>query len=310
MSRASAARATVLAAAGVLLSGLFLAGNADAQGAWVDPAGTLSASVDYVMSPSEAIVETPDLEFEDEPIISHAVTLGAEFTLIENLAVEASLPVMFTKYAGDGESFPAHGNYDDGDYHSTLQDFRMGARYQLLREVVAFSPHIAGSIPVRDYENQGYAAAGRGLKQLHLGASVGRTLDPILPNLFVHATYEFSLVEHLDATPETEEIGQNRSDLAFLLGYFFLDGDLSVDVGANWRIAHGGVHFTELGEHPQAVQDYHDALLREEFILVGGDVGYKITDRFSVDATARFFVRGYNTRDSNIFGLGLTFVVL
>jgi hypothetical protein len=310
MSRASAIRATAFAAAGLLISSLLLAGNADAQGAWVDPAGSLSGSLDYVMGPSNAIVETPDLEFEDEPIISHTISLGAEYTPIEDLAVEASLPLVLVKYQGDGESFPPHGNYDDGDYHKTLQDFRLGARYQLLREIVAFSPHIAGSIPVRDYENQGYASAGRRLKQLHLGASVGRTLDPILPNLFVHATYEFSLVEKLDATPETEEVGQNRSDLAFLLGYFFLDGDLSLDVGANWRIAHGGIEFTEYGDYAQSVQDYHDALLREEFILVGGDVGYKITDRFSVDATARFFVRGYNTRDSNIFGLGLTFAVL
>jgi hypothetical protein len=211
---------------------------------------------------------------------------------------------------------PAHGEYDDGDMHTTLTDLRLGARYQLLREIVAFAPHIGGSIPVTDYENVGFANAGRGLKQLHLGASLGRTLDPVLPNLFVHGTYEFSLVERFDDTSTeeeaeiTKEVGQNRSDVALMLGYFFLEGDLRLNLGYNWRIHHGGVDFTELGSPDSPMYRYHDPLLNEEFMLLGGDIGYDLTDRLSINASTRFFLRGYNTRDANLFSLGLSFAVL
>jgi hypothetical protein len=313
MSRASLTRAAAgLAVVVILCTG---ARAAEAQ-AWVDPVGSLSTSLDYIFSPSEAIVITPDDEADGEPITAHTVSLGLEYIPIENLALQASLPMVATKYGGDGMPAAPHGEYDDGDMHTALTDLRLGARYQLLREIVAFAPHIGGSIPLTDYENVGFANAGRGLKQLHLGASLGRTLDPVLPNLFVHATYEFSLVERFDDTSTeeeadmTKEVGQNRSDLAFLLGYFFLDGDLRINLGYNWRIHHGGLDFTELGPIGSTLERYHDPLLNEEFMLLGGDVGYDLTERVSINASTRFFLRGYNTRDANLFGLGLTFAIL
>ncbi|HKE16550.1 MAG TPA: hypothetical protein VKB80_16875 [Kofleriaceae bacterium] len=315
MSRVSLTRAGATLAA-LLLVAAFCERNAAAQ-AWVDPAGSLSASFDYSYSPSSAIVTNPDVpKSEGEPITAHMFQLGAEYTPIEDLAVDATMPIIAVKYGGDGDPFPRHGSYDDGSLHTTLTDLRLNVRYQLLHDIVAFTPRIGASIPVTDYEHVGFANAGRGLKQLHLGASVGRTLDPVLPNLFAQATYEYSLVEHFTDTMTEEEadvtktVGQNRSDIAALIGYFFLDGDLRVDLGFNWRIQHGGVGFLTLGDPGQPMYDYHDPLLDEEFMLLGGDVGYDVTDRLSVQATTRFFLRGYNTRDANIFGLGLTFAIL
>ena len=317
MSRASVMRA------GAGLAALFIMAavserSAAAQ-AWVDDAGTLSTSLDYAFSKSNAVVEEPGEEFDGEPVTVHAMTLGLDYTPIERLGLQASMPLVMVKYGGDGDPFMRHGDYDDGDFHTTLTDFRLNARYQLMQEIVAFAPHIGASIPVTDYESVGFANAGRGLKQLHLGASVGRTLDPAVPNLFFHATYEFSLVEKYSDTATdaeadvTKEVGQNRSDISALLGYFFLDGDLTFDVGFNWRISHGGINFTDVpGEI--AVDDprfvYHDPLLNEEFILLGADVGYNLTDKVSLNATSRFFLRGYNTSDAIRFGLGLTFAIL
>ncbi|HWM86698.1 MAG TPA: hypothetical protein VNO33_12690 [Kofleriaceae bacterium] len=315
MSRASLTRAGSMLAAFVIMSA-FSERTAGAQ-AWVDTPGSLAASLEYVFAPSTAIVNDPDEEFDNEDITAHTVSVGLEYTPIEDLGLDLTVPMVATKYGGEGTSFPPHGDYDDGDLHTTLQDLRLNARYQLLHEIVAFAPHIGGSIPLSDYETIGFANAGRGLKQLHVGASIGRTLDPVLPNLFVHATYEFSLVERFDdtngdeaAAEMTKDIGQNRSDVSFLLGYFFLDGDLSLDVGLNWRIHHGGIDFSELGAPGGPMYVYHDPLLNEEFMLVGGDVTYNITDRISVNGTTRFFLRGYNTRDANLFGLGLSFAIL
>jgi hypothetical protein len=318
MSRASLTRA------GACLIALFTLGvlserSAGAQ-AWVDPGGSLSASLDYLFSPSQAIVENPDDEFDGEPITAHIVSLGVDYAPIERLGLSAVLPMVAIKYGGDGNPFMRHGDYDDGDYHTTLTDLRFNARYQLLEEIVAFAPHVGVSIPVADYENVGFANAGRGLKQLHLGASVGRTIDPVLPNLFFHVTYEYSLVEKYTDTANdaeadvTDNVGENHSDLAALLGYFFLDGALRIDAGFNWRIHHGGINFTDFTEGGFPATDprftYHDPLLNEEFMLIGADLGYELTDRITLEATTRFFLRGYNTRDANTFGLGLTFDIL
>lgn len=318
MSRASVTRAGAGLAALFILAGV-AERSASAQSAWVDGAGSLSSSFDYAFSNSPNLIANPDTTFEDEKVSAHIFSLGLEYTPIEHLAVDATLPLMMTKYGGDGIPGERHGDYDDGDFHTTLTDLRMNARYQVLQDIVAFSPHVGFTLPVADYETRGFANAGRHLKALHLGGSVGKLFDPFAPNLFFQATYEFSLVEKFtgtttDAEAEvTKEVGQNRSDLSLLLGYFFLEGDLRINAGFNWRVTHGGINFTELGDEiplndPRFT--YHDALLNEEFMLLGGDVGYNITDRVSVDVTSRYFVRGYNALDGLRLGVGLTFGIL
>jgi hypothetical protein len=177
----------------------------------------------------------------------------------------------------------------------------------LLQEpIFAFAPHVGVSIPAMDYEERGFAAVGRGLNQLHLGASIGRTLDPWLPNLYLHVSYEFSIVEKYDATPETEEIDQNRQDLSFQLGYAFLDGKLELNVGLNYRVAQDGLNFTDFSMYSADLRMYHDPLMKEDFLSAGGGAGYEISETLRVNALIRFFIQGYNTRDNDIIALGLT----
>jgi hypothetical protein len=294
--------------------------SASAQGAWVGEAGSLSAGLDYSFNSSPDVVANSDLKFEGEDITAHSVSLSAEYTPIESLAVDVTLPMTMLKFGG-GADAPGdpHGEYDDGDSHTTLTDLRANVRYQVLRDIVALSPHLGFTLPVADYETQGFAGAGRHLKALHLGASVGKLFDPFAPNLFVQATYEFTLAEKFDQTNTesegdvTKEIGQNRSDVSAQLGYFFLDGDLRINAGFNWRIYHDGIAYEDLGTAIPLTDArflYHDALLDEEFMLLGGDVGYIITDRISVDATSRFFVAGSNTLNGIRLGLSLTFTIL
>ena len=319
MSRASLTRA------GAGLAALFIMASvgersAAAQGAWVDEAGSLTGGLNYSFNSSPNVVADSDTKFEGEDITAHTVSFSAEYTPIDHLAIDATLPLTMLKFGGgeDAPGFP-HGDYDDGDYHTTLTDLRANVRYQVLQEVVALSPHLGFTLPVADYETQGFAGAGRHLKALHLGASVGKLFAPFAPNLFIQATYEFTLAEKFDQTDTdaqaevTKEIGQNRSDISAQLGYFFLEGALRVNAGFNWRITHDGIAYTELGEEIPADDArfiYHDALLEEKFVLLGGDVGYNISDRISVDLTSRFFVGGSNTLDGIRLGLGLTFGIL
>ena len=279
--------------------------------AWVGDKGSLDVDFSYQYVPSSTVVSTPDLEIPNRPTRNHVMALGASYVPIEKLELGIALPLAMVKYSGMDDHFPP-GAWDDGKTHTTLTDLRFGARYQLLEEPLAITPHIAASIPVMDYEVIGFATGGRGLKQLHFGLAVGRTLDPVLPNLYFNVGYEFSIGERYDENAETEKIAQRRSDIDAQIGYLFLDGKLNIHLGMNWRLQHGGIAFEEFAEpgFPLELSMNHDPVLDEDFIFAGGGASYAITEKLTVSAITRFFLRGYNTRNQSLYGIGLSWTVL
>lgn len=275
--------------------------------AWVAEKGSLDLSLDYNLGLSNKVVGDK-ADFPKAGTTTHQLTLGAEYTPIPRLAVSVGLPFVLLKYTGDQSAAYAHpggGSYDDGSTHSTLTDLRAGVRYQILEEPVAIAPHVAFSIPVADYETVGNTVAGRHLKALHLGLGIGRVIGAAT---YVHLLYEFSLVEKYDRTPETAKFGQNHSDLAFTVGHKLMNQRLDLHVDANLHLTHGGVSFSELNLAaptlaPEAL--YHDAILAEDIVLVGGGVGYQLTNTLSLSLGARIFVTGQNTQNASVFALGL-----
>lgn len=278
-------------------------GSAGAQ-AWVGPQGGLDVSLDYNLAVSDKVIGNDDVEFPDAGTTTHQLTLGAEYTPIEKLSVGLSLPMVMLKYTGS-DLYPhaGGGSYDDGDLHATLTDLRAGARYQLLDGVVALSPHIGFTIPVADYETIGNTVAGRHLKAAHLGLSVGKVF---MEALYVHLTYEFSLVEKYDRVADTAKYGQNRSDVGFTVGYQLMDGKLDLSLSTNGRITHDGVSFNDFASLTPDEATYHDAILKEEILLVGAGVGYRVTETVGATLAGRLFVAGNNTQNASVIALGLT----
>jgi hypothetical protein len=283
--------------------------TAIAQQAWVGEPGSLSLSLDYSYSRSDKVLAEAGEDVADiDPIFSHIAALGIEYTPIDKLALIATIPVVASSYDYDpGQtSLPPHGRYDDGDTHVAPQDFRLDLRYMVLDDVVTLSPHLSVSIPMSNYETVGYASAGRGLKMLVFGAALGKYFTSGVPDLYIHGRYEFRWVEGYEtAFPETSEYSQNRSFMDVLLGYYILD-ELEVNVAANLQHAHGGFEFANFDDEPPVAQYFHDALLAEGFLHVGGGVSYQAMEKLRVSAFVRFFIRGENTRNSDIYGLGLS----
>ena len=283
--------------------------TAVAQQAWVGDPGSLSVSLDYAYSRSDDVIDEQD-GFTD-PIFSHTPAFGIEYTPIEKLALTATIPMVGSSYdyASADTDLPPHGRYDDGNTHWTLQDFRLDARYMVLDDVITISPHVSLSIPMTNYETVGYAAAGRGLKMLIFGAAVGKYFTSGVPDLYIHGRYEFRWVESYDKSPVTAEIPQNKSFMDVLLGYYILD-ELEVNVAANLQLAHGGFNFPDYPMAPLEVQYYHDPLLAESFLHVGGGLSYQAMEKLRVSAFARFYRWGENTRNSDIYGMGLSWDVM
>ena len=285
--------------------------DAHAQ-AWVGDKGALELSLDYNLGISDKVVQDIGPDNLNAGTTTHQVTLGGEYVPVTGLAVSVGLPFVLLKYTGDKAAYPhpGGGSYDDGSMHATLTDLRAGVRYQVLEEPFALTPHVAVSIPVADYETVGNTVAGRHLKALHLGLGIGRVFGEAT---YVHLLYEFSLVEKYDRTTETKKIGQDRSDFAFTIGHKLLDQRLDLHVDVNGRVAHGGVNFSEVNFNdinmPSPASDvpkYHDAILKENIVLVGGGLGYQLTDSLGASLSARLFVAGSNTQNASVLALGMT----
>jgi len=278
--------------------------DAHAQ-AWVGDKGALELSLDYNLGISDKIVEDKGPDFPNAGTTTHQLTFGGEYVPVTGLAVSVGLPLVLLKYTGDQTIYPhpGGGRYDDGNIHATLTDLRAGVRYQVLEEPFALTPHVAVSIPVADYETVGNTVAGRHLKALHLGLGIGRVFGEAT---YVHLLYEFSLVEKYDRTADTKKIGQDRSDLSFTVGHKLLDQRLDLHVDANARLAHGGVNFSDFATLPADQQLYHDAILNENIVLVGGGAGYQLTDSLAASLSARLFVAGSNTQNASVLALGVT----
>jgi hypothetical protein len=285
--------------------------DAHAQ-AWVGDKGALDLSLDYNLGISDKVIQDKGPDFTSAGTTAHQLTLGAEYVPVNHLAVNVALPLVLLKYTGTLGMYPhpGGGSYDDGNTHTTLTDLRVGARYQVLDEPIAVSPHIAVTIPVASYETVGNTVAGRHLKALHLGLGIGHVFGEAT---YVHLLYEFSVVEKYDRTPVTAAIGQDRSDFAATIGHKLLDQRLDIHIDANGRITHGGVNFSEINfaapsSDPATfdIAQYHDPLLAETIYLVGGGVGYQLNNDLGVSLSGRLFVAGANTQNASVFALGVT----
>ena len=277
-------------------------GRAFAQ-AWVDEKNSAWTALEYSFTTSNDLIEQDGVRVEDEPVDTHLMTLRLGYSPIDRLGLELAASYLTTKFGGEGAQFPSHGAYDDGDFHGTFQDLAFRARYQLMEELFALSPHVGVTVPLTDYEVYGWANAGRHLKALLVGASAGKFF---FRRLFVHAAYEFAVPEKFDDIDGFDQYSQLRSDLALAVGYFVLD-QLELHGGVEFHWQHGGVDFFDLTDRDSPLFLNHDPVLNEDFVQAGGGLAWNATDELKIGLDARVFVNGRNTLERRTVTLGVTY---
>src|SRR5690606_4392751 len=105
--------------------------------------------------------------------------------------------------------------------------------------------------------------------------------------------------------PDHEEFSQHHSLFGFEAGYFITER-LSASLGFNYLLFHDGIKFIDYGDYSGPVKDYHDALLKEEVMLVSLGAGYALSDSMHLSLFGRLFVSGDNTRETRQVGLALS----
>jgi hypothetical protein len=218
---------------------------------------------------------------------ANGVLLDFTYGLTDHAAISVNVPFLAAKYSG---SKPHPGStLDDGSYHSALQDVRFDLRYKLGTGSVAITPFIGTILPSHDYAYYGHGAVGRDLKELQVGVSAARVLDPLIPGAFLQARYAYGFAERVI------DVSHNRSIIDAELGYFVNPRVRAFGI-ATTQITHGGIELTRQFPLDLTPAEFlhHDQLTRANLFDVGGGGQFSVTPSMDVFGSILHTLTGVN----------------
>jgi hypothetical protein len=176
---------------------------------------------------------------------------------------------------------------------------RFGIRYNIVDSpTVTITPFVGTNMPTHNYEYFAHAAYGTRVRELEVGAYVGRMVGPALPNTFVQARYAYSFAQ------EIAGIHHDRSSLDLEVGHFVAPTVRVFVIGAG-QTTHGGIDTPDAGWRamPPELAPHHDRVARLQMLDVGG--GVQVSVNKSVDVFASF-VKTLAGRNSHALSRGIT----
>jgi hypothetical protein len=304
----------------LLLTALALPARAGAQSAsaWVPVAGEGSVSVDFQALDYDGHFDGNGNRLEGTAASRAFVGLFQfEYGLTDRLALTARLPYVVSRFTGSQDEpvmvliqeryneyrrthpqAPADTSLDTGNYYATAQDFGFALRYNILDRGLTVTPVIAATIPSHHYRTIGEAAPGLDRPALHAGVNVGRLLDPLLPNGYIHGWYRYSFVQRFRGIP------LDRQGAELEVGYA-ITPTVGVRAFGNWMRTYGGVGFWEAYNDLALFLD-HDRLLPSRHWQVGGAATVSLTDSVDLDGAVVTYVAGADTRYGTGVNVGVT----
>ena len=266
-----------------LTVGLLGAASGVAQ-EWLPPAGEawLSAGYGNVFNTKHYLGVTGPGEIDAGHIRSQGFAFQLGYGVTDRLALSFGIPFVDNRYYCAAETVactPHPGsNADDGLYHGTFQDYRIGLDYQLVTGEFSLAPFAAAIIPSHSYVYFAHAAPGKDLHQYLLGFTAAATLNQLVPGTYVIGTYNFAFVQPVLG------INLDRSDFSLEAGYFlsFLTPALGVRFLGVGFYTHGGLAYSsplELLAMPngQVLFQHHDQIGKERSVQLGGGFSYTLS---------------------------------
>ena len=302
--------ATLAAIALVTVIALLAPATALAQ-PWVPPQGAGEVTVAFQRIDHTGHRVSDGTLFENGMSLDMSVYVSMTYALTSRLVVSAALPYVFGKYT-DPAPPPPFIPFLPIDscrcWNSGLQDFFVGAAYNVVSGSFALTPTVAFVAPSRSYETRGESVIGRNLREFRLGVAAGQRLDAISSRLSVQGDYIYSVVERI------LDIPNNRSNASLGVSYR-IGQNLSAQGIVAWQRTHGGLRAGGLPPYPllppgevntQERLDQHDRLLRDNSTHAGGAVIYGFP-RFDVFASFQAFVDGTDTHAGRAMTAGVSF---
>lgn len=266
--------------------------------AWLPAKG--EATVSFVFS--DSFVDQHDINGLRDPnsdIITQSLLADVTYGLRDDLSLTISIPFVRGKFISTGT--PPHPTVqDDGRFHSTITDLRFDLRYNVLnRRGMVVTPFVTTVTPSHEYQYFAHAAPGRRVNELQVGTYVGSTLDDIVPGMFVQARYGYGIQERF------LDISHNRSMFSAESGYF-ISPDVRVFGMVNGQVTHGGVDLRSDARlvWPAAQWLNHDRITRENFVNLGGGVGWSVNDVVDVFGS---YTKAVAARNTHVLDRALVF---
>jgi len=273
--------------------------------AWIGPRGETTVSLTFQRTEFTGHVLPNGDRVHIGGSHSRSLALGIERSVTDHLALSMSIPFVGSKNGVDPQPVLGRTGIDDGQYHSTFQDFRFGARYNLLAEPVVVTPMIAVRIPSHDYPAIGEAAVGPRLRELQAGFDVGRAFAP---SFYIDAQYAYAFVEKFHG------LSLNRSNVDVDVGYYVLP-DLNLRGIVSWQETYGGLTAKEIfgpdgppDRNPDlsdALWFGHDRLLEDGYLRAGAGVTYLATESLALYVSAVDLVSGRNSHYGYLYAIGV-----
>jgi hypothetical protein len=300
-------------ALGLALSSLTGSASSALAQAWPLPEKTGAVSLVYQWINNTGHRLSDGVLLDDGKSHNQGLALAFDYGVTRKLSVSVGIPFVSAKFLGPNlPPVPPEmqsPNDIDGEWHSGLQDFALSARYNAVSHgAFVLTPAVALVIPSHSYAYRGEAVLGRRLKELHLGVSLGRTLDEISSNLYISARYAYAFVEQAEV-----DVANNRSNAAIELGFLPMP-KLTLQAACLWQRTHGGLRF---GTMPPGTPVFpgdvntpertleHDRLLRDNSFHLAGGASYSFE---GVDVFAQYiaYVSGTDTHAGYVVSAGIT----
>ena len=298
---------------------LLIAANAWTQ-AWKPPKGEAFFSINYqFLDAGDHLLSDPVLLGVDlgsktvdfGTAQSQVLVFDTDIGITDRLALNAAIAFVSSRYI-EGGVHPfgpsnAEGPQDDGDWHSSFQDARIGARYVALNNGTwALTPMVSYGFPTTNYLTLGHAAFGRKLNELRLGLDWGRMLSfSGVPKAYLQGNYSYAFMENV------EDVSLDRSNFLVEFGYFLGDS-LTLQVWTDYQNTHGGTDWADLDAHHHDFEGVflnHDRSAAADFWRLGAGVTVPVSKDVDVYGNVATTLWGINTHKAITVTFGISWGV-
>lgn len=256
------------------------------------------------------------LTFDAGTTDSHAIQLSGFFSLNEKWQLFGGI-VYVQKRLVDPIGYGTHNPrvdfweytppdlrfIDDGDYHGGLQDLSFGVQYLALDGPLRISPFISYGTPVSDYPIYGAAVIGKGLNELHLGASLDFT--PYFSDWTFQADISYAISEKV--------LGVDLNYwLMYLSASYYVTPRFAPRIFLTSRRAPNALRYPEDFEPYEEKYDNengwrHDQTIKHEYINAGIGFDYNFSERHGISAMYYRTIEAENLLEiDKAFNVGFT----
>jgi hypothetical protein len=300
----------------VTLTALFSAPSVKAQ-AWLQPKGEGAFSLTYShfdggdhLFSTDAIDGLTSRGYEARgnrwflgDTFSHNLQLELDYSISNQLAVTTGLAFVRAKYEGNA---PVNTDIDNGLYHGGVQDFSVKVRAAVIERIIAVTPFVALSVPMKSYESYGHSAIGRHLYEIRSGIFLGWAPSNILRGSFAQAQFMYGWLEAVG------NVRVKHAALDVEAGYY-VSRRISVSALISNQRTYGGHEWisgdpTQPGGHGSGTGVGLDiATSAARFTRLGWSTSYAVRSDLGLYGSYVTTVWGQNVDDANFVVLGITY---